>query len=311
MTVTTTEIAARGMRFTADIAGDETSAEAVIFLHGFPNSRHSWTELLQAVAGAGYRGIAPDQRGYSPGARPDGVPAYQVSEIVADVVAIADSLGLGRFHLVGHDWGGQIAWATAAAHPERLSSLTVLSRPHPAAFAAAFRNDPAQANRSRHHKAFQDPDMADRLLQDDAQALRNTLCFENASGLFGADDANAPPAKRRMSDELAARHLSVLGNRDALDAALNWYRAAFSGESTLARDDFPGINVPTLYIWGREDMSVGERAAITTQDHVSAACTFEALKGVGHFVAEEVPEETARHLLAHLRLNRAGGKSRG
>lgn len=298
--IETREIAARGMRFTADMAGAESGRETVLCLHGFPNSRHSWTDMLNAVAKAGYRGIAPDQRGYSPGARPEGIDAYQVEEMVADAVAIADAVGAERFHLVGHDWGGQIAWATAATHPERLFSLTVLSRPHPAAFARAFRDDPAQANRSRHHKAFQDPAMADRLLLDDAIALRNTLCFENASGLFGKDEPDGPAPKRRMSDATASCHLSVLGNRAALDAALNWYRAAFAGGSTLARSDFPSIEVPTLYIWGREDMSVGEMAASTTPEHVSAPCRFEALNGVGHFVAEEAPEVTARLLVAHL-----------
>ncbi|MDF1720227.1 MAG: alpha/beta hydrolase [Minwuia sp.] len=298
--IETKEFAVRGLRFTTDVAGAGKAPEKVLFLHGFPNSRHSWTDMLEAVAKAGFRGIAPDQRGYSSGARPEGIDAYQVEEMVADAIAIADAVGAERFHLVGHDWGGQIAWAAAALHPERLLSLTVLSRPHPAAFARAFRDDPAQASRSRHHKAFQDPAMADRLLKDSAAALRNTLCFENAAGLFGTEDPAAPERKRRMSDALASCHLSVLGTRAALDAALNWYRAAFAGGSTLARSDFPAIQVPTLYVWGREDMSVGEMAASLTPEHVAATCRFEALDGVGHFVAEEAPEATARLLIEHI-----------
>ena len=98
--------------------------------------------------------------------------------------------------------------------------------------------------------------------------------------------------------------MAVLGNRAALDAALNWYRAACAGGSTLARADFPAIRVPTLYIWGREDMSVGEMAARTTPDHVSAPCRFEALDGICHFVAEEAPKVPAGLLVDHLKANR-------
>src|SRR5580693_830093 len=130
-----------GLTFTADVAGS-AGGPLVLLLHGFPESRHSWREALPALAAAGYRAVAPDQRGYSPGARPD--PAdltnYEYDKLIADVIALAAACGnsTGRFHLVGHDWGGQVAWGVADRHAARLASLSILSRPHPAAFIRAL-----------------------------------------------------------------------------------------------------------------------------------------------------------------------------
>ncbi len=121
--------AASGLTFTADVAGP-TDGPLVLLLHGFPESRHSWREALPALAKAGYRAVAPDQRGYSAGARPD--PAdlsnYAFDRLVTDALEIAAAAGYDgkRFHLVGHDWGGQVSWGVANAHPERLAPLTVL-----------------------------------------------------------------------------------------------------------------------------------------------------------------------------------------
>src|SRR5262249_14319729 len=157
-----------GLTFTADGAGP-TGGALVLLLHGFPESRHSWHAALPALAAAGYRAVAPDPRGYSPGARPD--PAqlanYGLPHLVNDGVEIADAAGGDgkRFHLVGHDWGGQVAWGVADRHPERLASLTILSRPHPQSFRRALgKEDSDQKHRSRHHRAFLDPETGKLLL---------------------------------------------------------------------------------------------------------------------------------------------------
>jgi pimeloyl-ACP methyl ester carboxylesterase len=269
-----------GLTFAAGIAGPPDGPLALL-LHGFPQSRHAWTDQLAALAAAGFHAVAPDQRGYSPGARPD--PAdlanYAIDRLVADVVEIAEACGGPgvRFHLAGIDWGGQIAWATAAAHPDRLISLSVLSRPHPNAFIAAFDTDPDQQNRSRHHSAFHDRDTGPMLLADNAARLREMLA---GAGLW---------------PERIADYLSVVGNPEAMEAALAWYRA------TGLRIALPPTAVPTCYIWGEDDVSVGRAAAEGTAAHVSAPYRFEPLPGVGHFSSDEAPERISALMIDHMR----------
>src|SRR3989440_6845180 len=155
-------------------------APLVLLLHGFAESMHCWQAQVKALAGAGYRAIAPSQRGYSPGARPDtrDTANYHIDRLMDDAIAMLAASGYAerRFHLVGHDWGGSIAWALADRYPQRLASLTVLSRPHPNAFNRALQmSDGEQAQRSRHHKAFLEPDAADVVLANDAKWLRDRL----------------------------------------------------------------------------------------------------------------------------------------
>jgi pimeloyl-ACP methyl ester carboxylesterase len=275
-------------RFTADVAGPD-SGPLVLLLHGFPQSRHSWRAQVPCLADHGYRAVAPDGRGYSPGVRPDPtahVEAYALPRLVADVLDIADasSSSSARFHLVGHDWGGQVAWAVAAQHLDRLASLTVLSRPHPAAFRKAFERDAdGQQQRSRHHSRFHDPATAGLLLDDGAHRLRALL---SASGV---------PAEH--IDE----YLSVVGEVTALEAALAWYRAAGS----LANVDIGPVTVPTLYVWGDADETVGATAADGTADFVRGAYRFEPLAGVGHFITDQVPETINSLLIAHLQAHPA------
>lgn len=271
-----------GLSFTADVAGP-AGGVLVLLLHGFPESRHSWRAALPELAKAGYRAVAPDQRGYSPGARPDpaNLDNYLFEKLVADAIDIADASGATgrRFHQVGHDWGGQVSWGVANSHPERLASLTVLSRPHPLSFRRALA-DPngEQKNRSRHHGKFLEADTGKLLLEDNARRLR--------AGLFGQD-----VSKAAIED-----HVSVLGHPDAMEGALAWYRAnkGLSG-------DFGTTQVPTLYIWGDADATVGPDAAHGTGDFVGAAYAMEVLPGVGHFVMDQAPGKATELLLAHLK----------
>jgi pimeloyl-ACP methyl ester carboxylesterase len=226
--------------------------------------------------------IAPSQRGYSSGARPDvSVSAhYLIDHLMNDAMAIVDACGNGeaRFHLVGHDWGGSIAWALADRTPQRLASLTVLSRPHPNAFNRALQMlDGEQAQRSRHHKAFLEPDAADVVLADNAKWLRERWA------------ANGVPAAA------IAQHLAVLGNKATMEAALAWHRARGAIRSPIGP-----IRVPTLYIWGDADDTVGRAAAEGTEDFVAAAYRFEVLPGVGHFAADQMPERVSELLLQHI-----------
>ena len=270
---------------TAEVAGPD-AGRPVLFLHGFPQTKYTWRHQLPALAERGLRAIAPDQRGYSPGLRPAGIEPYHIDRLVADVVEMVELIGEGpagsrQVDLVGHDWGGQVAWLSAARHPDRFRSLTVLSRPHPAAFAASFKADPAQAERSKHHRGFDDPETADLLLADDARRLRRLL---GSSGV--------PP-------EDADGYLEVLAERPALDAALNWYRAATG--AGLRAADTPSVSVPTLYIWGSADASVGRVAAEATSDYVDGPYRFEEVVDAGHFLTDDGHSDTVTELLgAHL-----------
>ncbi|MET0868471.1 MAG: alpha/beta hydrolase [Pseudorhodoplanes sp.] len=257
-------------------------APLVLLLHGFAESMHCWNAQVAALGDMGYRAVAPSQRGYSPGARPDPreFSHYLIDRLMDDAMAIVAASGYGnaRFHLVGHDWGGSIAWGLADRHHERLASLTILSRPHPNAFNRALQmTDAEQAKRSRHHKAFLEPDAADLVLADNAKWLRDRLA------------ANGVPAAAIEA------HLSVLGNKDAMEAALAWYRARGAIRGPLGP-----IRVPTLYVWGDADDTVGRIAAEGTVDFIAAPYRFEVLPGVGHFAADQAPERVCELLLEHL-----------
>jgi len=275
-----------GLVFDVLIDGPADGA-LVLLLHGFAESFHMWRAQLPALAASGFRALAPSQRGYSPGARPptDDFASYRFELLMADAMDVVAACGIGerRFHVVGHDWGGSIAWGLADKYPDRLASLTVLSRPHPTAFNRALAlPDGEQAQRSRHHRWFLAPDAAATVLADDARWLRERLA---ASGVPAA---------------AITEHLSVIGNPPAMEAALAWYRARGAIRAPLGP-----IRVPTLYLWGDADDTVGRVAAEGTRDFVTAPYRFEVLRGVGHFVAEQAPERVNALLLAHLAANGA------
>ena len=270
-----------GLVFDVLVDGGE-GAPLVLLLHGFAESLNMWRAQLAALAAAGYRAVAPSQRGYSPGARPDTADPsnYHFDRLLGDAIDLVAACGDAhrRFHLVGHDWGGSIAWGLADRYPERLASLTILSRPHPNAFNRALAlPDGDQARRSRHHRSFLEPDAARLLLADGARQLRERW---TRSGVPAA---------------AIAEHLTVLGNPAAMDAALAWYRARGAIRAPLG-----SIRVPALYVWGDADDTVGRAAAEGTRDFVSGPYRFEVLPGIGHFIADQAPDQLSDLLLAHL-----------
>jgi pimeloyl-ACP methyl ester carboxylesterase len=263
--------------FTVDSAGP-ASGPPVLLLHGFPQTRHMWRRQLHALAAAGFRGVAPDQRGYSVGARPLEIQAYASDLLSADALALMDICGARRFHLVGHDWGGQLAWLIAAGNPDRVATLTMLSRPHPAAFARALVEDPEQAKRSQHHQGFRQPEAVARLRQDNFKLLRAGL------------------ARDGITPENLDLYFRTLREPGALEAAINWYRANDIDSAAI-----PPVSMPTLYIWGTADASVGRGAAELTEQFVSGPYQFVQIEGGGHFLVDQFPDRIAQLINGHLR----------
>ncbi len=264
----------RGLSFPY-LASGPPDGSKVLLLHGFPQFSLEWEAQLSALGAAGYRAVAPDQRGYAPGNQPAGVSAYRADELVADVVAVLDALGWDRAHLVGHDWGGSVAWHVAGRHPDRVRSLTAVSTPHPRAFTAAIDSGGEQIAKSAYFATFREPGAGEEaLLASDAAALRDVL-------------AGLPNTERYVQ-----RH----SDRQTLTSALNWYRAMRRRDS----EQTGAVTVPTLYVWGEEDSAFAREAAEATAEFVAAAYTFVPLPGAGHWIPETHAGELNHLLLAHL-----------
>ncbi|MER7155881.1 MULTISPECIES: alpha/beta fold hydrolase [Streptomyces] len=261
------------------LACGPADGEVVLLLHGWPEFADSWSAVLPALGAAGYRAVAVDQRGYSPRARPPRIADYAVPELVADALAFADSQGAGRFHLVSHDWGGMVAWALAGTHPERLKSLTVLATPHPDALNRAAAEDSDQHHRLDYVRFFR---------RDDG-AAEAALLADGAARLRAAYGGKVPEA-------LVEGNVRRLSEPGALTATLNWYRAPESVISVPAGR----ITVPTLFLWGSEDVALGRVAAESTGEWVDGPYRFEVLDGASHWLPEEVPAEVTPKILDHL-----------
>ena len=274
------EIPVGELVFDALVAGPP-DGELVLLLHGFPQSSWEWRAQLPALAQAGYRAVAPDQRGYSPRARPEGTEHYRSDHLVADVIAIADWLGGHRVHLVGHDWGALVAWRLASRYPERVRTLTAVSVPHPLAVAEALASPSGdQVARSAYIAFFQRAELPERLLLTDEGAGLRAL-FANT----GYQDREA-----------MERYVSLLLEPGALTAALSWYRNLDLSWAT----DMGPITVPTLFVWSTDDAALGGEAAEACERYVAGPYRFEVLEGVSHWIPEDAPDALNRLLLEHL-----------
>jgi pimeloyl-ACP methyl ester carboxylesterase len=268
------KVRARGLVFDVMVDGPE-GAPPVLLLHGFPQNSRMWGAVSARLHAAGLRTIAPDQRGYSPGARPTEVKAYELSESVADAVAILDELGVDSAHVVGHDWGASVAWMLAGRHPDRVRTLTAISVPHPRAVSRALFTSVDQVRRMAYIPVFRWEGRAEALLlADDARRLRRIF-----------DGSGLDPAT-------VYRYVAPMLVPGALTAALNWYRALRLGGAAVGR-----IAVPTMYIWSDGDVAIGRAAARRCGDHVSAEYRFVQLPCVTHWIPDQVPGVVAAAVL--------------
>jgi pimeloyl-ACP methyl ester carboxylesterase len=266
-------------RFTFDVrTAGPADGTPVVLLHGFPQTSWSWRHQIDALADAGYRVVAPDQRGYSPGARPRDVASYRLSELVDDVVRLADHEELGRFHLVGHDWGAMVAWCAAIEHGDRLRSLATFSVPHPLAYREALKTlRSGQAVRSVYAAIFQIPGIERVMLARGGAGFRASL------------------RRTGLSAEEADRYGELMSDRSVLSAALNWYRAVRPADFK----DLGPVTVPTLHVWSTGDPALSRSGAESTGNYVDGPYRFEVLEGISHWIPEHAPEVTDRLLLEH------------
>jgi pimeloyl-ACP methyl ester carboxylesterase len=261
--------------------GGPVDGRPVLLLHGFPQHAGMWDRVAPILHAAGLRTLAPDQRGYSPGARPAASPEYGMTSLIGDVTGLLDALDLSTVDLVGHDWGAVVGWQVAARHPERIRSYTALSIAHPAAYTRALKTSLDQQRRSAYLLLFRLDDKPERVLL--AGGARRLRAVFDGSGLDAEGVA-------RYVDPLVAEP-------GRLTAALHWYRAMGRRD----QDGLPPVTVPVTYVWGDEDLAQGRKGAEDTGNHVMGPYRFVPLEGRSHWLPDEAPDEVADAVLARIR----------
>ena len=284
------DLVANGIRFHALASGPKDGA-LVLFLHGFPELARSWHHQLPALGAAGYRGVAPDMRGYGD---TDLQGPYDVGTLVRDVTGLVQALGRDRTVVVGHDWGGAVAWAVAARHPELVEGLVAINCPPVSALAHAMRHSRAQLRKSWYILFFQLPWFPERRMAADGAAVV-------ARALVGGSHRRDawPP------EELDA-YRAAFARPGRAKAAIDWYRASFRRTVRPRRSNSPPRRVaaPTLVLWGVEDRFLGRELvapdvlrSVLTEGNVPEVVFIE---DAGHFVQNEMPDRVNEELLRWL-----------
>jgi pimeloyl-ACP methyl ester carboxylesterase len=272
--IRTRQVEANGLTFAVDEAGE--GEDVALLLHGFPEARASWSRQLPALAALGWRAVAADLRGYGDSSRPRGRAAYAIDHLTSDVAALFDVLGAGRRLLIGHDWGGVIAWAAAISGEARLDGLVILNAPHPAVFRKVLRRSWRQRGRSWYVLFFQLPWLPEALLRwRSGRALERGLQRQS----------------RGFPPELLATLRANLGRPGAAKAMIDYYRAnAFRIASSGGERR---IEVPTLMVWGENDVALDIQLTEGLEAHV-ADFTLRRLPDASHWVQQDAPDEVNR-----------------
>ena len=277
MTTHFKHISTNGIRLHTALAGSE-DGEPVFLLHGFPDAWFGWEAQIGPLADVGFRVIVPDQRGYNLSDKPNGVANYKMDTLVEDILGLADTLGIERFHLAGHDFGAMVVWNLAMCDPERIKRLAIANVPHPLVMAKYLRTHPSQMLKSWYAIFFQLPRLPERLVR-----------ANNWRFLISAmpDD---------FTTEERTRYRQAWAQPDAITSMINWYRASLRqmGKSTVS----PKIQVPTLVLWGQQDPHISYEMAPLSVDlcEDGRLVTFE---NATHWVLHDKSEEVSRHLIEH------------
>ncbi len=284
MTASQHMVQANGIRFRTMVDGPP-KADMFILLHGFPDGAELWSRQVDALAKAGSLAVAPDLRGYGLSDAPADRESYSIDHLVDDVAALIKAFGRESAHVAGHDWGAVVAWFFAARHPEMTKTLTALSVGHPAALAAASKDDEDQQARSRYVGLFLLEGKAERVLaEDDYRRLRLTWSI-----------GPNPEAVPRSVVEHFARSLARPGR---LTAALNYYRANLTavGAAWEGLANIGPIKTPTVLLWGDQDPALGRRGAEDTRTYMEGEYELKVLEGAGHWLNFDRPAEVSRAL---------------
>ncbi|MEO5613102.1 MAG: alpha/beta fold hydrolase [Sphingomicrobium sp.] len=271
------------------LAGD-AAAPPVILLHGFPESHRTWRGISPLLQDR-FRLVMPDQRGFAGSDKPQGVGAYRIDHIVADLFALADALEIDRFALVGHDWGGAAAWAAAIRGDPRVTRLAIINSPHPVIFQKSLIEDSAQRAASQYMNAFRAPGF---------EAAVAAMGYET---FFDKTFSNHVDLALIPADE-KLRYIAEWSAPGALTAMLNWYRAsaivvpapdAAAPMPDWALGPFPKVRIPTQMVWGMRDPALLP-LQLDGLDRLVDDLTIVRLPDVGHFAPWEAPEPIARVL---------------
>jgi len=278
---------ANGLRFEVDECG--TGDRLALCLHGFPEHSFSWRYQLPVLAEAGYRAWAPNLRGYGRSSRPEGMAAYSVENLLADVAGLIDAAGSRETVLIAHDWGAVIAWLFATRRIRPLQRLVICNVPHPAAARKAFGRSLEQLKRSWYIFFFQLPWLPERLLgRDRARAVGEAI-------------RGSAVDRSNFRDEVVDVYARNAAQPGALTAMINYYRALVRGGGVRrqARLGYPVIEVPTLMIWGEDDVALTKETTYGTED-VVRDLTIRYLPRVSHWVQQEAPAVVNAMMMAFL-----------
>ena len=282
----TLSIAANGLRFHALAAGP-ADGPLLMLLHGFPESSYGWRRQLGPLAEAGFRVVAPDQRGVGLSSKPEGIASYQVHALAADIVAIVRALGRERTQVVGHDWGGAVAWTLAMRHADVVERVAILDAPHPAAFVEHLRRHPSQMLRSWYMAFFQLPWLPEAVLgAGNFDRLARALVATSRPGTFTPADLDACRA--------------AWAQPGALTGMLNWYRALRLGGGPRATAGEGRVTVPVRVLWGDRDQALEPALADASIAWCDAGEVFH-FPDATHWLQHEEPAAVNAHLLAFLR----------